>query len=67
MNVIISADDDYYQMNRIIEIPEYPFMSRLQGSEMKSLGFRRISRGIYDECCRKACHYDEIASYCLTK
>ena len=25
---------------------------------------RRIIRGIYDECCRKPCSYNELGSYC---
>lgn len=61
----IVVDDDYYnfQSNQALELPDYPFVSRIQGTEIKS-PFRRFRRGIVDECCLKSCSNDELRSYC---
>lgn len=47
----------------------YPFRSRETARSMLArLGyngrFRRITRGIHDECCVKPCTVDELRSYC---
>nr|SOX29888.1 Insulin-like Peptide 2 (ILP2) [Blattella germanica] len=43
---------------------QYPFRSRSSASALVSGSFRRRTRGVYDECCRKSCSIQEMASYC---
>ncbi|GFG29359.1 hypothetical protein Cfor_01239 [Coptotermes formosanus] len=49
-----------------IEEPEsqFPFRSRSNAATLVPGSFRRHTRGVYDECCRKSCSIQEIASYC---
>ncbi|KAJ8675861.1 hypothetical protein QAD02_011647 [Eretmocerus hayati] len=41
----------------------YPWRSRARANAM--LGrFRRVTRGVHDECCLKSCSLNEMTSYC---
>ncbi|CAD7003689.1 probable insulin-like peptide 3 [Ceratitis capitata] len=50
----------------------FPFLSKMRGEHINSLAKTRRHRdaenvakiGVYDECCNKACTYNEILSYC---
>ncbi|KAK2580605.1 hypothetical protein KPH14_007723 [Odynerus spinipes] len=46
----------------------YPFRSAVTANAMMGRfagrRFRRESRGVYDECCAKACSIQELTSYC---
>ena len=43
---------------------QFPFRSRSNAATLVPGSFRRYTRGVYDECCRKSCTIQEIASYC---
>jgi len=43
---------------------QFPFRPRSDAATLVSGSFRRHTRGVYDECCRKSCTIQEIASYC---
>lgn len=62
-------DDEYYADQPIItddnqlNMPEFPFISRMVANEKKR-AFRRFRRGAVDECCRQPCTFSELRSYC---
>ncbi|XP_029408322.2 probable insulin-like peptide 1 [Bactrocera dorsalis] len=54
-----------------------PFLAKIHGAQFDTLAKTRRHRhtgtdtdtvltGVYDECCSKACSYNEILSYCNT-
>lgn len=43
---------------------QFPFRSRSKAVTVVPGSFRRHTRGVYDECCRKSCTIQEMASYC---
>jgi insulin len=59
-------DSDFWLRTTPIEEQEiqFPFRSRSNGATIVPRSFRRQTRGVYDECCRKSCTVQEIASYC---
>lgn len=52
--------------NQEVILPQYnsPFMKKLAAAALSPTSFRRIRRGIHDECCRKSCTMNELTSYC---
>ncbi|XP_017494201.1 PREDICTED: probable insulin-like peptide 3 [Rhagoletis zephyria] len=43
----------------------FPFLAKIHGNQVDTLAKTRRRRGgVYDECCSKACTYNEILSYC---
>ncbi|XP_046394215.1 LIRP-like [Ischnura elegans] len=64
---VIQADEgsDYRDIEvEDIVAPAYPFQPKSRATALKPKSFRRAKRGIHDECCRKSCTLNEIASYC---
>lgn len=43
---------------------EFPFIGRTNGLRMMPDRFRRFTRGIAEECCKKSCSLNELRSYC---
>lgn len=43
---------------------QFPFRSRSNAASLVPGSFRRHTRGVYDECCRKSCTIQEMVSYC---
>nr|BAV78812.1 insulin-like peptide 1 [Plautia stali] len=43
----------------------FPFHPK--GRAMSALQYKRLRRGVHDECCRKSCSINEIKGYCLKK
>uniref|UniRef100_A0A336MJK3 CSON000926 protein n=1 Tax=Culicoides sonorensis TaxID=179676 RepID=A0A336MJK3_CULSO len=52
--------------NQEVILPDYnsPFMRKIAAAAFTPTSFRRIRRGIHDECCRKPCSINELKSYC---
>lgn len=46
------------------EEPQFPFRSKSNAASLVPGSFRRHTRGVYDECCRKSCTTQEMVSYC---
>ncbi|XP_063227913.1 LIRP-like isoform X1 [Bacillus rossius redtenbacheri] len=44
--------------------PCYPFRVSSQARSVIPGAFRRLKRGLVDECCAKSCSIDEMRSYC---
>ncbi|XP_067613080.1 probable insulin-like peptide 5 [Eurosta solidaginis] len=43
----------------------FPFLAKIHGGQIDTLAkTRRRREGVYDECCRKPCTYNELLSYC---
>ncbi|XP_017491456.1 PREDICTED: probable insulin-like peptide 1 [Rhagoletis zephyria] len=43
-----------------------PFLAKIHGGQVDTLAkTRRRREGVYDECCRKPCTYNELYSYCM--
>ncbi|XP_017787024.1 PREDICTED: insulin-1-like [Nicrophorus vespilloides] len=42
----------------------YPYINRFQGYRMIPHRFKRGAGGIVEECCHKACTFEEMAGYC---
>ncbi|XP_011210854.2 LIRP [Bactrocera dorsalis] len=43
----------------------FPFLAKIHGGQVDTVAKTRRRRdGVYDECCRKACSYNELLSYC---
>ncbi|XP_066999137.1 LIRP isoform X2 [Anabrus simplex] len=58
-------DDGYWiPAPPVPEEPLFPFSSRVNSAQLVSGSFRRQTRGVYDECCRKSCTLKELSSYC---
>ncbi|XP_075232465.1 LIRP-like [Lycorma delicatula] len=47
-----------------MENVQYPFKCCANVTALMPGTFRRRTRGIYDECCRKSCSVREMAGYC---
>lgn len=43
---------------------QFPYRTRANAASLISGTFRRYTRGIIDECCRKPCSIKEMRSYC---
>lgn len=43
---------------------DFPFRSRTKALAILPELFQRQTRGIVDECCNKACSYEEMKTYC---
>lgn len=44
---------------------DFHFLTKLHGGQVDTVAkTRRRREGVYDECCRKACSYSELLSYC---
>jgi hypothetical protein len=59
-------DSDFWIRTTPIEEREvqFPFRSKSNAATVVPRSFRRHTRGVYDECCRKSCTVQEMASYC---
>ncbi|PNF39787.1 Locusta insulin-related peptide [Cryptotermes secundus] len=59
-------DSDFWIQTTPIDEQEvqFPFRSRSKAVTAVPGSFRRHTRGVYDECCRKSCTIQEMASYC---
>ncbi|XP_053955300.1 probable insulin-like peptide 1 [Anastrepha ludens] len=62
--------DDYTNNEVGVELPftyaKWPFLAKVHGGEVNLKAKQRGRRhGVYDECCRKGCTYNELVSYCL--
>ncbi|XP_017492345.1 PREDICTED: LIRP-like [Rhagoletis zephyria] len=43
----------------------FPYLAKIHGGQVDTLAkTRRRREGVYDECCRKSCTYNELYSYC---
>ncbi|XP_069696371.1 LIRP-like isoform X2 [Periplaneta americana] len=58
-------DSGFWIQSQPVQEPQlqFPFRSRTSASLIPD-SFRRRTRGVYDECCRKSCTVQEMASYC---
>ncbi|XP_049765220.1 LIRP isoform X1 [Schistocerca cancellata] len=46
-------------------LPPYPVLARPSaGGLLTAAVFRRRTRGVFDECCRKSCSISELQTYC---
>ncbi|KAK3911192.1 LIRP protein [Frankliniella fusca] len=43
--------------------PALPFRDRLRAAALLE-NHRRVTRGVFDECCSKSCTIDELMNYC---
>lgn len=60
-------DDDTYidqPPSEEIDLPYLPFVTRITGTELKPVQFRRFRRGVIEECCRNTCTIQELKGYC---
>nr|QHB80549.1 insulin like peptide [Carabus violaceus] len=63
------SDEDYgyvQQQQPYLEdtMLQFPYRTRANAASLISGTFRRYTRGIIDECCRKPCSIKEMRSYC---
>lgn len=58
----------YWESQYISDEPlsdeSYPFISKSTATNLMTQFRRRRKRGVYNECCEKACTYEELMSYC---
>lgn len=58
----------YWESQYISDEPlsdeSYPFISKNTATSLITQFRRRRKRGVYNECCEKACTYEELMSYC---
>lgn len=62
----VSSEDYYIDQleERAVQIPGFPFVPK-SNRMISENSFRRIGRGVTDECCQKSCSFVELRSYCL--
>lgn len=61
----MESDEDYQQPSYLddAKLP-FPYRSRSKAAALLSGSFRRYTRGVTDECCKKACTIPELKTYC---
>lgn len=55
---VAGAEEEYWTPP-----PALPFRDRLRAAALLE-NHRRVTRGVFDECCSKSCTIDELMNYC---
>ncbi|XP_071442169.1 LIRP-like [Hetaerina americana] len=58
------SDSGFWLQNSDLEALTFPFRPKASATPLAPGSFRRVTRGVYDECCRKSCTFHEMATYC---
>ncbi|XP_014280185.1 LIRP isoform X2 [Halyomorpha halys] len=68
----LQSYDDYYSDYGLLDSLEeskgdfrFPFHPKARA--LSALQYKRLKRGVHDECCRKSCSINEIKGYCLKR
>lgn len=61
------SDEDYEYEQQYLEDARFPFKPKSNAAALVPAVFRRYTRGVHDECCKKPCSPSELLSYCAAR
>ncbi|XP_023169862.1 probable insulin-like peptide 3 [Drosophila hydei] len=63
-NANMDSELDNYGVYPQLSLESQPLMRALLTESAHQLQIRRRRYGIYDECCKKSCNFNELFTYC---
>ncbi|XP_071455244.1 LIRP-like [Hetaerina americana] len=58
------GEGGFWLRNSDLEGLTFPFRPKPLGRDLVPESYRRVSRGVHDECCRNSCTFQQLQMYC---